>query len=115
MAQAVEKEVVIEEPVSTCTKLINAKLITVIPNSRAEHSVYTYHTEVDAHSDIMSADFYHPLYTFVKSGDILRIFKYDDKKELKTYYELIVADVDSINKKVKVSLLNSKNIEKYIL
>lgn len=96
------------------TKLINAKNVTIIPNSRAEHCIYTYSTHVDSHFDIKNPDFYHPLYTFVQSGDILRIFRYDQEK-LVQYYEIMILEVDKINKKVTAAMLLEKSVTKGII
>lgn len=103
-----------EKQVTASTKLINAKNVTIIPNSRAENCIYTYTTKVDTHYDIKNELFYNPLYTFVKTGDVLRIFKYE-QDELSTYYEMIIMDVDKINKKVKVACLTEKNLKKCII
>lgn len=103
-----------EKKVTASTKLINAKNVTIIPNSRAEHSIYTYSTKVDTYADIKSAAFYNPLYTFFAVGDILRIFKYD-KDGLTTYYELVAVDVDKLNKKVTMAILVEKNVKKSII
>lgn len=96
------------------TKLINAKNVTIIPNSRAENSIYTYSTKVDSHFDIKNEAFYHPLYTFITVGDILRIFRYE-QNDLAAYYELITVDVDKINKKVTMAVLTEKNLKKSII
>lgn len=92
-------------------KLINAKLITVIPNSRAEHCIYTYSTNVDSHFDIKDADFFNPCYTFAQVGDIFRIFRFEHG-ELCTYYEFVVMKADKINKQVKMATLFEKNLQK---
>ena len=61
-------------------KIINAKNITVIPNSRKEHCIYTYSTSVDTHFDIKDPDFFNPTYTFIEVGDIIRVFRYEKKE-----------------------------------
>ena len=93
------------------TKIINAKNITIIPNSRAEHSIYTYSTRVDTHFDIKDASFFNPIYTFAMVGDIIRVFRYN-QDELAMYYEFIVTKVDKICKKVEVVALTEKNLKK---
>lgn len=104
---------VVEEksPVATSTKIINAKAITIIPNSRAEHSVYTYSTKVDTHFDIKTKGFFNPAYTFLTVGDIIRIFRFE-QEELATYYEFVATKVSERDKKVDVALLFEKNIKK---
>ena len=92
-------------------KIINAKMVTVIPNSRAEHNIYTYSTKVDAHFDIKDPEFFHPVYTFAQVGDIFRVFRFE-KDELINYYEFIIMNVDKINKKVKTAILVEKNLKK---
>ena len=92
-------------------KVINAKMITVIPNSRAEHSIYTYSTNIDTHFDIKDPDFFHPTYTFIMVGDMIRIFRYENNT-LVTYYEYIITEVDKLLKKVKAVLLTEKNLQK---
>lgn len=92
-------------------KIINAKNVTVIPNSRAEHNIYTYSTKVDTHFDIKDPDFFHPVYTFATVGDMFRIFRFEEK-ELVCYYEFIILDVDKINKQVKAVNILEKNLQK---
>lgn len=92
-------------------KIINAKLVTVIPNSRAEHSIYTYGTDADTHFDIKDPEFFNPLYTFILVGDIIRVFRYEGTK-LCNYYEFIITEVDKITKIVKATLLLEKNLSK---
>ena len=111
MGETTPKIVEENKPEMTSKKIINAKLITVIPNSRAEHCIYTYSTHADSHFDIKDADFFNPLYTFIVVGDMLRIFRYDGDK-LATYYEYIITDVDKIAKTVKGTLLFEKNLTK---
>lgn len=102
---------VVEEKRALCAskKIINAKMVTVIPNSRAEHSIYTYSTDVDSHFDIKDPEFFNPTYTFAKAGDTFRVFRFENK-ELVTYYEFIIYNVDTINKKVIPALILEKNI-----
>ncbi len=92
-------------------KIINAKLVTVIPNSRAEHSIYTYSTSADTHFDIKDPEFFNPLYTFILVGDTIRIFRYEETK-LVNYYEYIITEVDKIAKTVKGVLVFEKNLTK---
>lgn len=107
MAQVVEEK----RALTASKKLINAKLITVIPNSRAEHCIYTYSTNVDSHFDIKDAEFFNPCYTFAQVGDIFRVFRFEQGK-LCTYYEFVVVEADKILKQVKMATLFEKNIQK---
>ena len=100
-----------EKALNASKKIINAKLITIIPNSRAEHSIYTYSTNVDTHFDIKDPDFFNPTYTFAKVGDIIRIFRFEGNT-LMNYYEFVITEVDTITKKVKAVLLFDKNLQK---
>ena len=100
-----------ERALTASKKIINAKLVTVIPNSRAEHSIYTYSTNVDTHFDIKDGDFFNPLYTFIMVGDMLRIFRFESDT-LTTYYEFIITDVDKIAKKVTAVSILEKNLQK---
>ena len=100
-----------ERALTASKKIINAKLVTVIPNSRAEHSIYTYSTNVDTHFDIKDGDFFNPLYTFIMVGDMLRIFRFEGET-LMTYYEFIITDVDKIAKKVTAVSILEKNLQK---
>lgn len=93
------------------TKIINAKLITVIPNSRAEHSIYTYSTNVDTHFDIKDANFFNPTYTFAKVGDMIRVFRFEGEA-LIGYYEFIILEVDKIAKTVKAVAIVDRNLQK---
>jgi len=92
-------------------KIINAKMVTVIANSRAEHCIYTYSTNADTYFDIKDPAFFNPLYTFVLVGDIIRIFQYEENK-LVRYIEYVFTEVDKIAKTVKAVLLFEKNLTK---
>ena len=107
MAQVVPEE----RALPASKKIINAKMITVIPNSRAEHCIYTYSTKVDKHFDIKDPEFFYPTYTFALVGDIFRVFRFE-QETLCNYYEFIVTEVDKINKTVKVTTLFEKNLTK---
>ena len=108
MGTTVVKE---EKALNASKKIINAKLITIIPNSRAEHSIYTYSTNVDTHFDIKDPDFFNPTYTFAKVGDIIRVFRFEGNT-LMNYYEFIITEVDTLLKKVKAVVLFDKNLQK---
>ncbi len=108
MGTTVVKE---ERALNASKKIINAKLITIIPNSRAEHSIYTYSTNVDTHFDIKDPDFFNPTYTFAKVGDVIRIFRFEGNT-LMAYYEFIITEVDSLLKKVKAVAIVDKNLQK---
>lgn len=107
---------VVEEKraLTASTKIVNAKNMTVIPNSRAEHSIYTYSTSVDTHFDIKAPGFFNPTYTFATAGDIFRVFRFE-KQELCNYYEFVVTSVDKIVKEVKVAVLVEKNVKNSII
>ena len=107
MTQVVEEK----RALNTSKKIINAKAITVIPNSRREHCIYTYSTDVDTHFDIKDPAFFNPTYTFATVGDVFRVFRFE-RKELVAYYEFIVTFVDTITKEVKVVTLVEKNLKK---
>ena len=92
-------------------KIINIAYLTIIPNSQAEHSIYTYAAKIETHFDIKDPMFFNPGYTCLKVGDIVRIFRYE-KEEIVNYYEFLVTKVDKINKKVQTVLLLEKNIKK---
>lgn len=100
-----------ERALNASKKIINAKLVTVIPNSRAEHSIYTYSTNIDTHFDIKDENFFNPLYTFIMVGDMLRIFRFEGTT-LATYYEFIITEVDKIAKTVTAVSLLEKNLKK---
>lgn len=100
-----------QRALSASKKVINAKLITIIPNSRAEHSIYTYSTNVDTHFDIKDPDFFNPTYTFAKVGDMIRIFRFEGNT-LINYYEFIVLEVDKILKTVKAVAIVDRNLQK---
>ena len=93
------------------TKLINAKLISTIPSTSADHCIYNYGTKADSHFDIKNPKFFHPLYTFFKVGDMLRVFRYE-KDELVCYYEFICTGVDKIEKTVNMVSILEKNLQK---
>lgn len=107
---------VVEEKraLSASTKIVNAKNMTVIPNSRAEHSIYTYSTNVDTHFDIKAPGFFNPTYTFATVGDTFRVFRFE-QGELINYYEFIVVDVDRILKTVKVAVVVEKNLKNSVI
>lgn len=114
MSTEQEKKITVvneEKALTASKKIINAKVVTVIPNSRAEHSIYTYSTNTDTHFDIKDEDFFNPLYTFIMVGDMLRIFRFENNT-LMTYYEFIITDVDKIAKKVTAVPLIEKNLKK---
>ena len=113
MSTEQKKITVVEEEraLPASKKIINAKLVTVIPNSRAEHCIYTYSTKADSHFDIKDKDFFNPLYTFITVGDILRIFRFEGET-LVTYYEFIITNVDKIAKTVTAVSLFEKNLQK---
>ena len=92
-------------------KIINAKLVTVIANSRAEHCIYTYHATAESYFDIKDPAFFNPLYTFILVGDMIRVFQYEGEK-LARYIEFIITEVDKIGKTVKAVLLFEKNLLK---
>jgi hypothetical protein len=109
-----EKKVTVvkdERALPASKKIINAKLVTVIPNSRAEHSIYTYSTKADTHFDIKDEEFFNPLYTFIMVGDMIRVFRFEGET-LVTYYEFIVTEVDKIAKKVTAVTILEKNLQK---
>ena len=93
-------------------KIINAKLVTVIANSRAEHCIYTYHATAESYFDIKDPAFFNPLYTFVLVGDIIRVFQYEGEEKLARYIEFVTTEVDKIAKTVKAVLLFEKNLLK---
>lgn len=100
-----------ERALGASTKIINAKMVTVIPNSRAEHCIYTYSTNVDTHFDIKDPAYFNPLYTFLAVGDTLRIFRFE-KEDLVAYYEFICVEVDKLAKTVKMVSIFEKNLQK---
>jgi len=107
MVQVVEEK----RALAASKKIINAKMITVIANSRAEHCIYTYRAECETHFDIKDPEFFNPCYTFALVGDIFRVFRFEGG-ELKCYYEFIVTKADKILKKVEVVSLIEKNLQK---
>ena len=92
-------------------KIINIAYLTIIPNSQAEHSIYTYAAKVETHFDIKDPDFFNPAYTCLKQGDVVRIFRYE-KTDIVNYYEFLITKVDKIAKKVQAVILTEKNIKK---
>lgn len=107
MTQVVEEK----RALPASKKVINIATLTIIPNSQAEHSIYTYSTKIDTHFDIKDPDFFNPGYTCLRVGDVVRVFRFE-KEELISYYEFIVSFVDKINKKVKAVAIVEKNIKK---
>jgi hypothetical protein len=104
-------EIVAEErALPASKKVMNVATLTIIPNSRAEHSVYTYSTKVDTYFDIKDPDFFNPGYTCLAVGDIIRIFKFD-QEELTNYLEFIVTKVDKLLKTVSATVLFEKTLK----
>ena len=99
---------------ATSTKVLNPAMITTIPNSRAEHCVYTYRTDVDKHFDIKRPGFFNPAYTFLTVGDIIRVFRFE-QSVLIMYYEFVATKIDKITKQVEVALLFEKNVQNNII
>ncbi len=96
---------------TTSTKLINAKLISTIPSTSADHCIYNYGAKAETHFDIKEPTFFNPLYTFFKVGDTLRIFRYE-KDELVCFYEFICTKVDKTAKTVQMVSVIEKNLQK---
>lgn len=92
-------------------KVINVAYLTIIPNSQAEHSIYTYAAKIETHFDIKDPTFFNPGWTCFKQGDVVRIFRYE-KNEIVNYYEFLITNVDKLNKKVQTVVLVEKNIKK---
>lgn len=90
----------------------NTKQFTTIPNSLAEFSIYTYKSETEELDDIVRAGFFNTAYSFLSAGDMIRVFKLDDDKNITHYIEYIVLAVDKINKQVEVSTVTLVNLTK---
>lgn len=89
----------------------NVKNFTTIPNSTADFCIYTYKAEHESVSQITRAGFFDSAALFLNVGDCIRVFRFDDLKNLTNYLELIVLNVDKINRKVSVASLVNHNLE----
>lgn len=109
MTQVVEEK----RALPASKKVININRMTIIPNSQAEFSIYTYKADIETHFDLKDEDFFNPAYTVLRVGDMVRVFRFE-KGSLTNFYEFIVTEVDKTIKKVKVFSLTEKNLVKKI-
>lgn len=107
MTQVVEEK----RALPASKKVININRLTIIPNSHAEFSIYSYKADIETYFDIKDEMFFNPAHTCLAVGDLVRVFRYE-KKELVGYYEFIVTAVDKINKQVKTVLIFEKKLVK---
>lgn len=107
MTQVVEEK----RALPASKKVININRMTIIPNSQAEFSIYTYKADIETHFDLKDEDFFNPAYTVLRVGDTVRIFRFE-KGNLANLYEFVVVGVDKITKKVKTTLIMEKNLTK---
>lgn len=101
---------VLEQEVTAVTKNF-----TTIPNSTAEFCIYTYKAETESYAQVLRQGFFNTAYSFLNPGDIVRVFRFNDVKQIAHYMEFLVTNVDTINKIVKTALLNQVNIEKKVV
>jgi len=88
----------------------NPKNFTTIPNSNSEFCVYTYKAECESYTQLIRPGFFDSAALFVNAGDTIRVFLYDIKKQLSNYLKFVVLDVDKINRKVTVSIVENCNL-----
>ena len=108
------EEETVDTPVAGSQRVLNIKHLTTIPNSTAQHSIFTYTTSIDTVSDIKRKGFFDPAYSFIGVGDTIRVFQYSCQQLVK-YYEFIVMDVDKLNRLVKVAITAERSLEKLII
>lgn len=90
----------------------NTKQFTTIPNSTAEFCVYTYKAETETFDDIVATGFFNTAFSFLNVGDIIRVFLFDDDKQLTHYFIYAVTTVDRIEKIVNVATVSITNLTK---
>ena len=94
--------------------VLNISNVSTIANSNADHSIYTYSTNVDTNEDLKRPGFFNPAFSFLTMGDTVRVFQFESKKLIK-YYEFIVMSVDLDNRIVKAAIVTEKNLEKAVI
>lgn len=87
-------------------KIINAAKISCIPNSRDEFNVYSYKAKAEDLADFRQDGYFNPACYFMKSGDVLRIFKYDEDDSLVAYLEFLATKVSTKEKSVTGEFIN---------
>lgn len=112
--EVTEKDKAKTEEVLKPKRVLNVRNVTTIPNSIAEHNIYTYSTDCDDTADIKAPGFFNPATGFLTVGDIVRVFQFEKKKLVK-FYEFVVMEIDHNNNKVKTAIITEKNLEKCII
>ena len=95
--------------------VVNIKNFSTIPNSNSEFCVYTYKAEYETPDQITSPGFFNAAYSFLNTGDTIRVFRFDLEGNLTHYLQYIVYKVDKINKKVTVAALAKNNLDNRVV
>ena len=95
--------------------VVNIKNFSTIPNSNSEFCVYTYKAEYETPDQITRPGFFNAAYSFLNTGDTIRVFRFDLEGNLTHYLQYIVYKVDKINKKVTVAALAKNNLDNRIV
>lgn len=92
----------------------NNKNFTTIPNSTSEFCIYTYKADYESYNQITRPGFFDPAYSFLNAGDVIRVFRFEDKK-LVNLLEFVVMEVDKTLRKVIVATLSNTNLERKVI
>jgi len=95
--------------------LINTAKVTTIANSRGEFNIFTYPAYSESVDDVKESGFLNNAYSFVNSGDILRVFKYDQESKLIAYLEFLIIEVSQKDKIVESKLITEVLLDKKAL
>lgn len=95
--------------------VVNIKNFSTIPNSNSEFCVYTYKAEYETPDQITRPGFFNAAYSFLNTGDTIRVFRFDLEGNLTHYLQYIVYKVDKINKKVTVAALAKNNLDNRVV
>lgn len=88
----------------------NPKNFSAIENSSANFSIFAYKAEFDTYQQVINPNFFSSCYTFLATGDMIRVFIYDIQKKLTNYLEFIVMDVDKLHKTVTTVSIANHNL-----
>ena len=102
-------------PVVEVEAVANLKNFSTIPNSNSEFCIYTYKAEYETYSQLARRGFFNPAYSFLNTGDTIRVFLFDLEKNLTNYIEYMVYSVDKINRKVIVAAISNHSLEKKLI
>ena len=95
--------------------VVNIKNFSTIPNSNSEFCVYTYKAEYETPDQISRPGFFNAAYSFLNTGDAIRVFRFDQEKNLTHFMQYIVYKVDKINKKVTVAAIAKNNLDNRVV